>query len=289
MATFACANTRTVVAARGSTSQGAVRGNAVTRSRPGGKKHPGRVRDLDVDRERRNARAAIHAYLNAVALHRHVLRDGGQDLFAQNGKQIGLSARYTLIGQKDLKPFSADRGAAPAPKQFEEAHAALSPNSLSNKPLRSLGMAIGTSSPLSLRAASRYARAGALAALLSVTGEPTLEARSTSSLSGMMPSSGVERISSTSSMDSISPRAARAGSKRVIRRCLSTRSPFSARRVLESSMPMMRSESRTEDTSGLVTMTAASAKRIASVAPRSMPAGLSQITQSNFSFSSAIT
>src|SRR5215207_1217125 len=54
-------------------------------------------------------------------------------------------------------------------------------------------------------------------------------------------------------------------------------------------MPMMRSESRTEETSGFVTMTAASAKRIARVAPRSMPAGLSQITQSNFSRSSPIT
>jgi septum site-determining protein MinD len=41
--------------------------------------------------------------------------------------------------------------------------------------------------------------------------------------------------------------------------CLSMRSPRSALTVLESSNPMMRSESRTEDTSGLVTMMAASA------------------------------
>src|SRR3954447_5734853 len=65
-----------------------------------------------------------------------------------------------------------------------------------------------------------------------------------------------------------------------MRMCFSTRSPFSARTVLESSMPMMRSESRIEETSGLVTITASSAKRIATEAPRSMPAGLSQITQS---------
>src|SRR6476661_2137826 len=65
-----------------------------------------------------------------------------------------------------------------------------------------------------------------------------------------------------------------------MRMCFSTRSPFSARTVLESSMPMMRSESRTEETSGLMTITASSAKRIAIEAPRSMPAGLSQITQS---------
>ena len=49
---------------------------------------------------------------------------------------------------------------------------------------------------------------------------------------------------------------------------------------------MMRSESRTEETSGLVTTTATSAWRMASVAPRSMPAGLSQITQSKRSRSS---
>src|SRR3954447_14291474 len=65
-----------------------------------------------------------------------------------------------------------------------------------------------------------------------------------------------------------------------MRMCFSTRSPFSALTVLESSMPMMRSESRTEETSGLVTITASSAKRMASVAPRSIPAGLSQRIQS---------
>ena len=54
-------------------------------------------------------------------------------------------------------------------------------------------------------------------------------------------------------------------------------------------MPMMRSESRTEETSGLVTTTATSAWRIASVAPFSMPAGLSQMIQSNFSRSSSTT
>ena len=47
--------------------------------------------------------------------------------------------------------------------------------------------------------------------------------------------------------------------------------------VFESSIPMMRSESRTEETSGLVTITASSAKYMARCAPRSMPAGLSQM------------
>ena len=58
------------------------------------------------------------------------------------------------------------------------------------------------------------------------------------------------------------------------------RSPRVAFTVLASSRPMMRSESRTDETSGLVTTTAMSAWRMASVAPRSMPAGLSQMTQS---------
>src|SRR6516162_5517928 len=59
------------------------------------------------------------------------------------------------------------------------------------------------------------------------------------------------------------------------------RSPCSARRVFASSRPMMRSASRTDETSGLATTIARSEKRIASVAPRSMPAGLSQMIQSN--------
>src|SRR3954451_5278360 len=67
------------------------------------------------------------------------------------------------------------------------------------------------------------------------------------------------------------------------------RSPFLAFSVVESSRPMMRSESRTDETSGLVTITAESAYRMASCAPRSMPAGLSQITQSNLLRSSTMT
>jgi hypothetical protein len=54
-------------------------------------------------------------------------------------------------------------------------------------------------------------------------------------LSGMKPSSGTDKISSTSSMASISPRAARTESKRVISRCFSMHSPFSTFTVLESS------------------------------------------------------
>ena len=74
-----------------------------------------------------------------------------------------------------------------------------------------------------------------------------------------------------------SPRSARTGSKRVTRRCSFTFSRFSSDRFdFDCSTPRMRSESRTEDTSGLVTTIAWSAKYRASSAPFSIPAGLSQ-------------
>src|SRR5207342_1394965 len=97
------------------------------------------------------------------------------------------------------------RRGTPAPEQVQDAHAALRPNNLPNKRWCSVGMLIGTTSPLSRRAALRYARAGALVALHSVTGEPTLDARNTSWLSGIIPSNGIGSISRTSSILSISP------------------------------------------------------------------------------------
>src|SRR5690606_16369380 len=79
--------------------------------------------------------------------------------------------------------------------------------------------------------------------------------------------------SSTSAIDSISPFSTRPGLLRVSSRCSRTRSPASALRVLEASRPRMRSESRTEDTSGLTTTIAWSAKYMARNAPFSIPAG----------------
>ena len=68
------------------------------------------------------------------------------------------------------------------------------------------------------------------------------EARRISRLSGITPNSGMDKISSTSSMLSISPEFERAGSNRVRSRCFSICSPRSARRVFESRRPMIRSE-----------------------------------------------
>ena len=57
--------------------------------------------------------------------------------------------------------------------------------------------------------------------------------------------------------------------------------PSIARLVLLASMPRIRSESRTEDTSGLVTTKASSAKCMAMSAPVSIPAGESHTMYSN--------
>ncbi|MNN44248.1 hypothetical protein D3C81_1585280 [compost metagenome] len=63
----------------------------------------------------------------------------------------------------------------------------------------------------------------------------------------------------------------------------------SARRDLLASRPSIRSESRTEETSGLVTTIASSAKYMARWAPFSIPAGESQTTYSKVFASSSMT
>src|SRR6185312_10606108 len=106
--------------------------------------------------------------------------------------------------QQHLQPFACN-GSSPLPaKQCQhvaEVHArqthatALRPNNRPIRLLRCIGTAISNFSPRNRRAASKYALAAALVGLLSVTGAPRLEAFSTSTLSGTMPRSGIDRIS----------------------------------------------------------------------------------------------
>src|SRR5260364_14551 len=63
--------------------------------------------------------------------------------------------------------------------------------------------------------------------------------------------------------------------------------PSIAHFVFEDKIPRMRSESRTDETSGLVTMMASSAYCIAIKAPESMLAGESQTIYSIFFFQAA--
>src|SRR5262249_8728375 len=145
--------------------------------------------------------------------HRDVLADRRHDLLAQQRQQIRLAARGApLVRQQDLEPVARDRRSPPSLDPAKPRHAALRPKSFSIRRFLSVGSVIGRFPPLTRRTASQSARAGALDGLQTVTGEPMFEARSTSSLSGTTPSSGMERISSTSSRLSISPRAARPAS-----------------------------------------------------------------------------
>src|SRR5262249_27957287 len=104
--------------------------------------------------ERRDALAAFHADMNLIALDDHVLGDSHQDLLAQQRDQIRLPARHPFVRQQDLKSLARHYGRAPRFEAVEDTHAARRPNSLSSRPLRSLGMFMGTSSPRSRAAAS---------------------------------------------------------------------------------------------------------------------------------------
>src|SRR5262245_20205293 len=217
------------------------------------------IRNFDLEFESGNLITAFHLHGDALGIDFNMPLDRSHEFFSQHEEKVGKAAPGALIGDQNLNTITRYRRRSPAFEQAEKVHAALRPNSLPNKLCFSVGIVIGMSSPVRRRAASKYALADALAGLLNVMGEPRLEARSTSSLSGTIPKSGVDRISSTSSILSISPRAARAWSYRVMSRCFLTWSPRSAFTVLASRMPIMRSESRTDDTSGFVTTTASSA------------------------------
>src|SRR5215471_1749820 len=119
------------------------------------KRNVGGMRDFDVYLKRRYRIAAIHSHLNTVTIEDHVLGDRSQDFFPQYAKEVGLATRCPFVRQDYLQPLPRHRSRVPRPEQVENVHAALRPNSFCSKRLRSLGMLIGTSSPISLRAASR--------------------------------------------------------------------------------------------------------------------------------------
>src|SRR5215471_12034192 len=154
--------------------------------------------------------------------------DQGVNFHAQDRQQVRVTDQAAVVFKQVLQPFARHRCRIDRCSRDEAVHAALRPSNFVSRLLLSLGTVILTQSPLSLRAASKYARDGALSRPQTVIGAPRLEARSTSRLSGTIPSSGSDRISSTSSMLSISPRAARIGSNRVTNRCFFTFSPPSA-------------------------------------------------------------
>src|SRR5215467_3546555 len=119
-----------------------------------GHRHAGRMWDLDIDLECRDVLAAIHLNVDVVALDDHMLGDRHQDLLAQELEQVGLPARHPLVREQDLEPLARNHGRTSRLEPVEDTHAALRPNSMLSRPLRSLGMFIGTSSPRNRAAAS---------------------------------------------------------------------------------------------------------------------------------------
>src|SRR5215831_13978798 len=119
-----------------------------------GHRHAGRMWDLDIDLERRDVLAALHLNVDVVALDDHMLGDGHQDLLAQELEQVGLPACHPLVREQDLEPLARNHGRTSRLEPVEDTHAALRPNSMLSRPLRSLGMFIGTSSPRNRAAAS---------------------------------------------------------------------------------------------------------------------------------------
>src|SRR5262249_10483922 len=117
--------------------------------------YDGSMWNLDIDLQRRNGLTAFHPNLDVVALDNHVLGDSRQDLLAQDCEQIGLSGRQPLVRKQNSKSLTRDHSGASGSEPAEDVHAALLPNNLSSRPLRSRGMVIGMASPLSRAAASR--------------------------------------------------------------------------------------------------------------------------------------
>src|ERR1700732_461494 len=60
-----------------------------------------RVRNFDIDFQRRGRFAAVHLDLHVVGLERDVPADDGKDFLAQQAEQVGLAARPAFVGEQD--------------------------------------------------------------------------------------------------------------------------------------------------------------------------------------------
>ena len=67
------------------------------------------IGDFNLDFERGDGSAAIHLDLHLVGLDCHMARDGGQDLFLQDGNQVGAAERRAFVREQDLQPLARDR------------------------------------------------------------------------------------------------------------------------------------------------------------------------------------
>jgi len=82
------------------------------------------------------------------------IRVDGNDLFAQQGDQVGVASHAAFMREQQLQPVLGDRRRARAPEEIDQVHAALRPKNLPKKLLRSFGTTTSSASPLRRRAAS---------------------------------------------------------------------------------------------------------------------------------------
>jgi len=77
-----------------------------------------RVWNFDIDLKPRNRLSAIHGDVNLVVFHVNVLGNDRHDFVPQIGKQIGLTANRSFMGQQNLQPFARNGRAATTSEQI---------------------------------------------------------------------------------------------------------------------------------------------------------------------------
>src|SRR5690606_20937644 len=168
---------------------------------------------LDVHLQGRQLTAALEPDLDLFVVDIQIFLDHRDELFLEHRQIFRRLAVDTLVREQNLQPLLRRPGGSftGATEEIEQVHAVLP--SRRWKKLRRSGARTRCSicSPISRFTASRYALP-AFELSSSTTGMPRFDAFSTLWLSGITPSNGIARISSTSSTFSISPFSTRAGS-----------------------------------------------------------------------------
>src|ERR1700759_2952246 len=98
--------------------------------------------------------ATVDRDLDLVRIDGDVAAEHLEDLLAQHRDEIDMAAELAFVFQQNLQPFARHRRGTGRPKEVEQLHAALRPNSLLRKPFLSAGTVSSMSAPHSRRAAS---------------------------------------------------------------------------------------------------------------------------------------
>src|ERR1700733_1371996 len=96
--------------------------------------------------------AAVDCDLDLVRIDRDMAAEHLEDLLAQHRDEVDMAAELAFVFQQNLQPFARHRRGTGRPKEVEQLHAALRPNSLLRKPFLSATMVSSIFSPQSRRA-----------------------------------------------------------------------------------------------------------------------------------------